>query len=201
MLATAGSNGVKLNVISSAVATNEARKDAMARRVIRALEGDAKDRVVAVLGLTFKANTDDVRETPALALIEGLKQAGASVRVFDPKSMVHARQLVTDVEFCGSARDACSGADCVVIATEWQEFRALDVRTLAQVMRGRTIVDLRNLLDHEAFVSKGFVVHSIGRPVRLPARMAVAQRRRARGSDEFAIRKRERVDVAHGVAL
>jgi UDPglucose 6-dehydrogenase len=202
MLATAGSNGVKLNVISSAVATNEARKDAMAQRVIRALEGDVKDSVVAVLGLTFKANTDDVRETPSLALVRGLKQAGASVRVFDPQGMGHARRLVTDVEFCGSARDACSGADCVVIATEWQEFRALDVKTLAHVMRGRTIVDLRNLLDHDVLLAKGFVVHSTGRPVRSPARMAVAQQhRRVRARDEFTIRRRERVDVAHGVAL
>jgi UDPglucose 6-dehydrogenase len=202
MLATAGSSGVKLNVISSAVATNEARKDAMAQRVIRALEGDVKDSVVAVLGLTFKANTDDVRETPSLALVKGLKQAGASVRVFDPQGMGHARRLVTDVEFCGSAREACSGADCVVIATEWQEFRALDVKTLTQVMRGRTIVDLRNLLDHDVLVAKGFVVHSIGRPVRSPSRMAVAhQHRRVRARDEFTIRRRERVDVAHGVAL
>jgi UDPglucose 6-dehydrogenase len=201
MLATAGSNGVKLNVISSAVATNEARKHAMARRVIRALEGDVQDSVVAVLGLTFKANTDDVRETPALALIKGLKQAGASVRVFDPQGMGHARRIVSDVEFCSSARDACSGADCLVIATEWQEFRALDVKTLAQVMRGRTIVDLRNLLDHHVFAGKGFVVHSIGRPVRLPPRMAVAQRRHARGGDDFTIRRRERIDVPHGVAL
>jgi UDPglucose 6-dehydrogenase len=173
----------------------------MARRVVRALEGDVEDSVVAVLGLTFKADTDDVRETPALALIEGLKQAGGLVRVFDPQGMEHARRILTGVEFCGSARDACSGADCVVIATEWQEFRAIDVKTFARVMRGRTIVDLRNLLDHEAFVGEGFVVHSVGRPVRLPAQAAVGQRRRVRGSDEFAVRKRDCVDVALGMAL
>ena len=201
MLATAGINGLKLNVISSAVATNDARKNAMARRVVRALEGDAEDNVVAVLGLTFKADTDDVRETPAFALIEGLKQAGISVRVFDPQGMAHARRILTDVEFCGSAQDACSGADCVVIATEWQEFRALDVKTFARAMRGRTIVDLRNLLDHEVFVGEGFVVHSVGRPARWPARAAVAQLRRARGSDESAVRKRDRVDVARGMAI
>ena len=201
MLATAGSNGVKLNVISSAVTTNEARKNAMAKLVLRALEGEVEDSVVTVLGLTFKADTDDVRETPALALIEGLKQAGVSVRVFDPQGMAHARRLLTDVEFCASARDACAGADCVVIATEWQEFRALDAKTLARVMRGRAIVDLRNLLDHEAFIGEGFVVHSIGRPARLPARVAVAQRRRAQRSDASVIRRRGRLDVAHGVAL
>jgi UDPglucose 6-dehydrogenase len=201
MLATAGLNGVKLNVISSAVAANDARKNAMARRVVRALEGDAEDNVVAVLGLTFKADTDDVRETPAFALIDGLKQAGISVRVFDPQGMEHARRILTDVEFCGSALDACSGADCAVIATEWPEFRALDVKTFARVMRGRTIVDLRNLLDHEAFAGDGFVVHSIGRAARLPARAAVAQLRRARGSDGSAVRKLDRVDVAHGMAI
>jgi UDPglucose 6-dehydrogenase len=173
----------------------------MARRVVRALEGDAEDNVVAVLGLTFKADTDDVRETPAFALIDGLKQAGIAVRVFDPQGMEHARRILTDVEFCGSALDACSGADCAVIATEWPEFRALDVKTFARVMRGRTIVDLRNLLDHEAFAGDGFVVHSIGRAARLPARAAVAQLRRARGSDGSAVRKLDRVDVAHGMAI
>ncbi len=201
MLATAGISGVKLNVISSAVATNEARKNAMARRVVRALEGDVEDSVVAVLGLTFKADTDDVREAPAFALIEGLKQAGASVRVFDPQGMAHARRILTGVEFCGSTRDACSGADCVVIATEWPEFRDLDVKTFARVMQGRTIVDLRNLLDHEALVAEGFAVHGVGRPARLPSRAAVAQLRRARGNDGSAVRKRDRVDVAHGMAL
>jgi UDPglucose 6-dehydrogenase len=201
MLATAGINGVKLNVVSSAVATNDARKTAMATRVVRALEGDVEDKVVAVLGLTFKADTDDVRETPALALIEGLKQAGISVRVFDPQGMGHARRILVDVEFCGSALDACSGADCTVIATEWQEFRAIDVKTVARVMRGRTIVDLRNLLDHEAFVGEGFVVHSIGRPARRPGRTAIAQVRRARGKDESAARKPDRADLAHGMAI
>ena len=200
MLATAGINGVKLNVVSSAVAANDARKNAMARRVVRALGGDVEDKVVAVLGLTFKADTDDVRVSPAFALIEGLKQAGISVRVFDPQGMAHARRILTGVEFCGSALDACAGADCTVIATEWREFRALDVKTFARVMRGRTIVDLRNLLDHEAFAGEGFVVHSVGRRVRLPVQAAVAQLRRARG-DESAVRKLDRVDVAHGMAI
>jgi len=172
----------------------------MARRVVCALGRDIEDKVVAVLGLTFKADTDDVRVSPAFALIEGLKQAGISVRVFDPQGMAHARRILTDVEFCGSALDACSGADCTVIATEWREFRALDVKTLARVMRGRTIVDLRNLLDHEAFVGEGFVVHSVGRTARLPARAAVAHLRGARG-DESAVRKFDRVDVARGMAV
>ena len=122
-----------------------------------------------------------------------LAQSAASASVATPGS-------VSEI-FCASARDACTGADCVVIGTEWQEFRALDAKTLARVMRRRTIVDLRNLLDHEVFVGEGFVVHSIGRPTRLPARMTVAQRRRARGSDASVIRTRGRLDVAHGVAL
>lgn len=201
MLATAGINGVKLNVVFSAVAANDARKNAMAGRVVRALGCDVEDKVVAVLGLTFKADTDDVRETPAFALIKGLKQAGISVRVFDPQGMAHARRILTDVEYCGSALDACAGADCTVIATEWQEFRALDIKTLARVMRRRTIVDLRNLLDHEAFVGEGFVVHGVGRRARLPVQAAVVQLRRARGSDESAVRKRDRVNVAHELAI
>jgi UDPglucose 6-dehydrogenase len=181
MLATAGSNGVKLNVVSSAVAANTARKNAMAMRVLRALGGDAKGKVVAVLGLTFKADTDDVREAPAFALIEGLKRAGVSVRVFDPQGMTHARQMLAGVKFCDSALDACLGADCTVIATEWSEFRALEVKSLARVMRDRTIVDLRNLLDHDTFADEGFIVHSIGRAARLPALPALA-----RGGDSLA---------------
>jgi UDPglucose 6-dehydrogenase len=201
MLATAGLHGVKLNVISSAVAANAARKNAMALRVVHALECTVQDNVVAVLGLTFKADTDDVRETPAFALIDGLKQAGISVRVFDPQGMDHARRILTDVEFCGSALAACSGADCAVIATEWPEFRALDAMAFALAMRGRTIVDLRNLLDHEAFAAKGFVVHSVGRPARRPGQAAVAQLGRALGGGEPALRKRNGVAVARGVTL
>lgn len=196
MLATAGINGVKLNVVSSAVAANTARKNAMARRVVRTLGSSVEDKVVAVLGLTFKADTDDVREAPAFALIEGLKQAGLSVRVFDPQGMAHARRMLTGVEFCGSALDACAGADCTVIATEWREFRALDVKTLARVMRGRTIVDLRNLLDAEVFADEGFVVHSIGRTARLPACAAVT-----RGGDHFFAGKQHNVDIAQGMAI
>ena len=196
LLATAGDNGVKLNVVSSAVAANTARKNAMAQRVVRALGNDVKSRVVAVLGLTFKADTDDVREAPAFALIEGLKQAGISVRVFDPQGMGHARRMLSGVKFCSSALDACWGADCAVIATEWREFRALSVKTLARVMRGRTIVDLRNLFDHEEFVDEGFVVHGIGRTARLPARAAVA-----RSDEHFPIAKQPNVDIAQRMTL
>ena len=175
-LTTARSHGVALNVIGSAVRTNTARKNALARRVLRALEGRAPAKsVVAVLGLTFKADTDDIRETPALALIDGLKQAGVTVRAFDPQGMEHARATLTGVDFCDSALEACAGAHCMVIATEWPEFRTLDPRTCAQVMRGRTIVDLRNHLDHDALVGEGFVVHGIGRPVRRPADLPDAQ--------------------------
>ncbi|MGD9885788.1 UDP-glucose dehydrogenase family protein [Reyranella sp.] len=196
LLATAGDNGVRLNVVSSAVAANTARKNAMAQRVVRALGNDVKGKVVTVLGLTFKADTDDVRESPALTLIEGLKQAGISVRVFDPQGMWHARRMLSGVEFCSSALDACWGADCAVIATEWREFRALNVKTLARVMRGRTIVDLRNLLDHEEFVEEGFVVHGIGRTARLPAHAAAA-----RGGEHFPIAKQPNVDIAQRMTL
>ena len=185
MLATAKGNGVKLNVISSAVETNDMRKNAMARRVVRALGGNVENKVVAVLGLTFKADTDDVRVSPALALVDGLKQEGISVRVFDPQGMRHARRFLTDVEFCGSALDACSEADCVVIATEWPAFGDLEARTLAKAMTGRTIVDLRNLLDRQALAAEGFIVHSIGRTPRLFVRGTAGQMRSARASNSL----------------
>jgi UDPglucose 6-dehydrogenase len=174
MLATAGDFGIELNVISSAVRSNAMRKNAMAGRVVQALKDEGSVHpVVAVLGLTFKADTDDVRETPALAIINGLTEAGITVRAFDPQGMEHARKTLRGVEYCSSALEACSGADCMVVATEWQQFRSLDAKTWARVMRGRTIVDLRNLLDHDALVGEGFTVHSIGRSARRPERYLV----------------------------
>ena len=121
----------------------------------------------AVLGSTLRADTDDIRETPAVAIINGLKQAGVSVRVYDPQGMEHARNVLTGVELCDSVLDACRGADCMVLATEWQQFRSLDARACAKIMRGRTIIELRsNLLDHDALVDEGFTIHNIGRAVR-----------------------------------
>jgi UDPglucose 6-dehydrogenase len=102
-----------------------------------------------------------------VAIINGLKQAGVSVRVYDPQGMEHARNVLTGVELCDSVLDACRGADCMVLATEWQQFRSLDARACAKIMRGRTIIELRsNLLDHDALVDEGFTIHNIGRAVR-----------------------------------
>jgi hypothetical protein len=137
--------------------------------------------VIAVM--TNDKCKNDVRVSPALALIHGLKQEGISVRVFDPQGMEHPRRILTEVEFCGSALDDCSNADCVVIATGWPAFGDLDARTLAKVMTDRTIVDLRNLLDRQALAAQGLIVHSIGRTPRLSVRGAAAQIRPARASN------------------
>lgn len=174
LLVTAAGSGVEMNVVSSAVRTNTRRKNTLADRVLRAATQDGgRCSVVAVLGLTFKADTDDIRETPALAVIDGLRRQGIVVRAFDPQGMDHARRLLQGVEFCDSALEACSGADCMVIATEWQQFRSLDAQSCARAMRGRTVVDLRNLLDADPLVDAGFAVHGIGRGARRAGRRPV----------------------------
>jgi UDPglucose 6-dehydrogenase len=171
LLETAREHQVNLQVIASASATNDDRKLAMTRRIVDAMGGDVRGRTLSVLGLTFKAGTDDVREAPSIQIIKDLVRAGAAVRVYDPHGMSQGRQVLRNVEFCVSALDCCTGADGVVIATEWEQFRALAPEMLAQVMRGRVLVDLRNIVDRTALADFGFTIHSIGRrPDRPPVR-------------------------------
>ena len=171
LLETARRYDVNLQVIASASATNDDRKLAMARRVIDAMGGDVRDRTISVLGLTFKAGTDDIREAAPIQVVKDLVRAGASVKVYDPHGMLSGRQILKDVEFCASAVECCTGSDSVVIATEWDQFRALLPETLAGVMLGRVMVDLRNIVDRKAFAKFGFTIHSIGRRPERPARV------------------------------
>ena len=130
LLKTAQDHGVALRIVETVSAVNDQRKRAMARKVVAALDGSVRGKTIAVLGLTFKPNTDDTRDSPAIPLITALQDLGAKVRGYDPAGMEQAKPLLPAVAYCDSAYSAAEGADAVVIATEWEQFRALDLQRL-----------------------------------------------------------------------
>jgi UDPglucose 6-dehydrogenase len=146
------------------VAVNDQRKRAMGRKVIAALHGDVRGKTVAILGLTFKPNTDDMRDAPSIAIIQTLKDAGASIRAFDPEGMEMARSVIDGVEYCSDAYDAVAGAHCVALVTEWNAFRSLDLARVKAAMVSPVLVDLRNVYRRHEVEAAGFAYSSIGRP-------------------------------------
>jgi UDPglucose 6-dehydrogenase len=163
LLKTAQDRGVALRIVETVFAANEQRKRAMARKVVAALDGSVRGKTIAVLGLTFKPNTDDTRDSPAIPLITALHDLGATVRGYDPAGMEQAKPLLPDVHYCKSAYDAAAGADAVVIATEWEQFRALDLARLKRVMARPVIVDLRNIYRAEEMKRAKFRYVGVGR--------------------------------------
>ncbi|MDD2705184.1 MAG: UDP-glucose/GDP-mannose dehydrogenase family protein [Acidocella sp.] len=156
--------GAPSRLIQSVVAVNDARKEAMAARVVAACGGDVAGKTIAVLGLAFKPETDDMREAPSLPLVRGLISRGARVKAFDPEAMLQARPLLpADVVLTADAAEALTGADALVLVTEWNEFRALAPVKLKELMRGNIIIDLRNVFDPQALRAAGFVYSGIGR--------------------------------------
>lgn len=168
LLQTATMAGVEQQIVSTVVKVNDERKDAMAARVEQALGGSVKDKRIGLLGLAFKPNTDDMREAPSIPLAAGLVERGAEVTAFDPVAREQAEKVLSGVTYAADAYSAADGADAVVIVTEWDEFRALDLDTLAARMRGRTLVDLRNVWDPHEAERAGLTYVGIGRG-KLPA--------------------------------
>lgn len=164
LLKTAQDSGVALRIVEAVASVNELRKRAMARKVLSALDGSARGRTVAVLGLTFKPNTDDTRELPAFPLITALHDLGATVRAYDPAGMEQAKPVLPGVAYCHSVYEAAEGADVVVIATEWEQFRALDLARLRSVMARPVVVDLRNIYRTEEMRRAEFRYLAVGRP-------------------------------------
>jgi UDPglucose 6-dehydrogenase len=164
VLRTAEDAGVPLRLIDAAVRVNDERKRAMARRVVAACGGSVKDKVIAVLGLTFKPNTDDMRDSPSLVIVPMLQALGATVRAYDPEGMTAAGPLLPDVDFADGPYAALDGADALVLLTEWNEFRALDLGEVARRMRAPVFVDLRNVYRPGDVAAAGFAYTSIGRP-------------------------------------
>ncbi len=161
---TARELGVPMSLVEDAIASNDRRKIEMADRILATFHGDVTGRTIAVLGLTFKPETDDVREAPSLAIIPRLLEHGAIVRAYDPQPQGAREVLPTGVHYAENALEAAEGADAVVLLTEWNEFRALAPEKLKGAMRGNLIFDLRNVWEPAMFRQGGFDYHSLGRP-------------------------------------
>jgi len=160
---SAEDHGIASRMIDATIVVNNSRRRMMVQRIADAAGGDLENKMVAVLGLTFKANTDDLRESPAVDIVRGMLQRGARVRAFDPAGMAERKLLPPDLVCASSAYDAAEKADVLVIATEWPEFRSLDLPRLRRAMNGTVMVDLRNLFSAKAASGSGFIYHGVGR--------------------------------------
>jgi len=164
LVRTAQEAGAPVSIVETVVKVNDARKKSMAKKIIDALGGDVNGKTVAVLGLTFKPNTDDMRDAPALDIIPALQAAGAKVRAFDPEGMAEARQMLRDVTFAKNPYECLDGADAMAIITEWDQFRALDWDRVKGALKAPVIIDLRNIYNAGEIAARGFQYVSIGRP-------------------------------------
>ena len=164
LVRTAQDHNVRIGIVNEVVEYNDARKQSMSRRVIDAMGGEVKGKAIAILGLAFKPETDDMRDSPSLDIIPHLLAAGANISAFDPKAMDEAKHLLPEsVHFTNSAEDCINGADAVVLVTEWNEFRALTPERYLAAMKGRVMVDLRNIYAPEEMTDAGLRYSSIGR--------------------------------------
>jgi len=163
LIKTAQDHASPLRIVEAVAAVNDARKRAMARKVSAALGGDVRGKTVAVLGLTFKPNTDDMREAPSIPLITALQDMGAKVRAYDPVGMEQAKSVIGNVTFCDDAYSCAKGAAALVIVTEWEQFRALDFDRLKTIMAQPVLVDLRNVYQPDEMSRRGFAYEGIGR--------------------------------------
>jgi UDPglucose 6-dehydrogenase len=156
--------GVPIRSIETIISINDQRKRAMARKIIAACGGSIRGAAIAVLGLTFKAETDDMRESPAVSIITALQDAGAKVRAYDPQGMEHARSFLREVDYAPDAYRCAEGASALVVMTEWNEFRALDMARLKSLLQRPIVVDLRNIYRPDEMARHGFTYFSVGRP-------------------------------------
>ncbi|HWW65413.1 MAG TPA: UDP-glucose/GDP-mannose dehydrogenase family protein [Sphingomonadaceae bacterium] len=163
LLKTAEDFQTPLRIVEATAQVNDIRKRAMGRKVIKAMGGDVRGKTVALLGLTFKPNTDDMRDAPSLSIVRALEDGGASVRAYDPEGHEQARPLLAGVAFAEGPYAAAEGADALVIVTEWDEFRALDLKRMAGLLRQPVLVDLRNVYPPEEVARAGLVYVGVGR--------------------------------------
>jgi|HigsolmetaAR203D_1030402.scaffolds.fasta_scaffold14760_1 nucleotide sugar dehydrogenase len=154
--------GSPLRLIETTITVNEQRKRAMARKILRACGNSVWGKRIAVLGLTFKPDTDDMREAPSITIVQTLVDNGAVVRGYDPVGMEQAKEVLPPIEYAGDPYEAVEGADAVVLVTEWNEFRTLDLDRIRQAMRGRAFIDLRNVFDQSVLEAAGFSYHGVG---------------------------------------
>jgi UDPglucose 6-dehydrogenase len=164
LIKTAQDNSVSLRILEAVESINDVRKRAMARKVSSVFSGGMRGKTIAILGLTFKPNTDDMREAPSIPLITALQDMGTRIRVYDPVGIPQAKELLSDVTFCKDAYDCVEEADAVVIVTEWDEFRRLDLERVREMMACPVVVDLRNLFMSAAMQKLGFIYVGVGQP-------------------------------------
>jgi UDPglucose 6-dehydrogenase len=164
LIKTGQDHATPLRIVETVAAVNDVRKRGMARKVAAALGSSLRGKTVAVLGLTFKPNTDDMRDAPSIPLITALHDMGAKVRAYDPIGMEQAKKVLPDVTYCDGPYACAEGADALVIVTEWEQFRALDLGRIKKAMAGPVVVDLRNIYRADELTRLGFVYESVGRP-------------------------------------
>jgi len=174
LLRTAEEAGVLQRIVSTVVDVNDKRKASMAGRVADALGGSVQGKRIGVLGLAFKPNTDDMRDAPSIPLVQALIEQGASVVAYDPAAMEQAERVLPAIEYAARAQQVAEGADALVIVTEWEEFRGLDLDRIAKTMRGRVLVDLRNVYERDEAERAGMTYFAIGRPAGSSAPLRVA---------------------------
>jgi len=163
LVRTARDAGAPVTLVETTVKVNDARKKAMAGRVVDALDGDVRGKTIAVLGLAFKPNTDDMRDAPALDIIPALQAMGAKIQAFDPEAMHEAQKLLTGIDYKTGPYEALEGADAMVLITEWDRFRALDLDRVKALLKTPVVVDLRNVYSPEQVRAAGLRYSSIGR--------------------------------------
>ena len=169
LIKTAQDHNAPVRIVETVAAVNDQRKRAMGRKVVAACGGSVRGKTIAVLGLTFKPNTDDMRDAPAITVIAALQDAGAKVRAFDPEGVEQAKSVLTDVEYAPDAYACAQGAHALVIITEWDIFRALDLGRLKAALAAPLLVDLRNIYRPEEMTRRGFTYVSVGRPAECPS--------------------------------
>ena len=164
LVKTAQDFDAPIQLIEATVAINDARKSKMTQKVIKAVGGSVAGKTICVLGLTFKPETDDMRDSPAITIVEELVAAGATVQAYDPEGMDNARQVLPPINYTTGPYEAAEGADAVVIVTEWNEFRALNLERIKNAVKAKVLVDLRNIYRKEEVARHGFSYYCIGRP-------------------------------------
>ena len=163
LIKTAQDHEAPMRIVEAVLAVNENRKRAMARKVASVFGGTLRGKTISVLGLTFKPNTDDMRESPSIPLITGLQDLGAKIRAYDPEGMEQSKTELSEICYCDGPYSCAEGADALVIVTEWEQFRALDLDRLKRAMAQQIIIDLRNIYEPQDLIAHGFRYESIGR--------------------------------------
>lgn len=156
--------GVNLSIVKSAIDANQRQRQRLTDKIIKAFDNNLKDKKIAILGLSFKPNTDDIREAPSLFIIQSLYEKEASIRVYDPVAMDNVRSIYPNITYCSDAYNAAEGADALIIVTEWNQFRNLELEKIKKLMKGNLFFDLRNIYEPQKMKELGFNYYSVGRP-------------------------------------